>query len=217
MRPLYVGRLTEEETTVLKAGLRSPSAFTVRRCQILLKSARGQTAIQIAKELDCSDQTVRDAITAYHQEGLDCIREKSHARHDQEPPINEAGCARLKEIIRLSPRTFDFQTSDWTRPLLAEVLYQEGYTCQGISPSAITATLKRVDVAWRRAKQWFRSPDPHYEHRKKTRSGASNVRSVYEVAEHSTNNYYDLPLHLIWGNIFHRRVAAQFRGCLQFN
>lgn len=167
MRPLYVGRLTEEETTVLKAGLRSPSAFTVRRCQILLKSANWQTASQIAKALDWSDQTVREAIRAYHQEGRECIREKSHARHDQEPIINEVGCARLKEIIRLSPRTFGFQTSVWTRPLLAKVLYQEGYTRQAVSPSAITAALKRVDVAWRRAKQWVRSPDPHYERRKK--------------------------------------------------
>ncbi|MBE7555382.1 MAG: helix-turn-helix domain-containing protein [Anaerolineales bacterium] len=167
MRPLYVGRLTEEETTVLKAGLRSPSAFTVRRCQILLKSAKWQTASQLAKALDCSDQTVREAIRAYHQEGLDCLREKSHARHDQQPTINEAGCGRLKEISRLSPRTFGFQTSVWTRPLLAKVLSQEGYTGQQVSPSAITAALKRVDVAWRRAKQWLRSPDPHYERRKK--------------------------------------------------
>lgn len=167
MRPLYAGRLTEEETTVLKTGLRSPSAFTVRRCQILLKSAKWQTASQIAKALDCSDQTVREAIRAYHQEGLDCLREKSHARHDQEPTIHEAGCTRLKEIIRLSPRTFGFQTSVWTRPLLAKVLSQEGYTRQEVSPSAITAALKRVDIAWRRAKQWVRSPDPHYERRKK--------------------------------------------------
>ena len=167
MRPIYVGRLTEAETNRLKEGLRSGSAFTARRCQILLKSARWQTASQIAKELHCTDQTVRDAIAAYHQEGLDCLQEKSHARHDQEAIINEVGCARLKEIIRLSPRTFDFETSVWTRPLLAQVLHQEGYTRQQISPSAITAALKHVDIAWRRAKKWVRSPDPHYQRRKK--------------------------------------------------
>lgn len=167
MRPLYVGRLTEEETTILKAGLHSPSAFTVRRCQILLKSATWQTASQIAKQLHCSDQTVRNTIDAYHQEGVDCIREKSHARHDQAAIISEASCARLKEIIHLSPRTFDFETSVWTRSLLAQVLYQEGYTRQQVSPSAITAAFKRVDIAWRRAKKWVRSPDPHYQRRKK--------------------------------------------------
>ena len=167
MRAIYIGKIPEEEITVLKAGLRSSSAFTVRRCQILLKSAKWQTANQIAQELSCSDQTVRDALSAYHQEGLECIREKSHARHNQEAVITAAGCSRLKEIIRLSPRTFGFQTSVWTRPLLAQVLQQEGYTDQVVSSSAITAALKRVDVAWRRAKRWVRSPDPHYERRKK--------------------------------------------------
>lgn len=111
MRPLYIGRLTEEKTTLLKAGLRSSSAFTVRRCQILLKSAQWQTASQIAKALNCSDQTVREAIKAYHQEGLDCLHEKSHARHDQAATISETGCVRLKEMIRLSPQTFGFQSS----------------------------------------------------------------------------------------------------------
>lgn len=167
MRPLYVGKLTEAEITILEAGLRSPSAFIVRRCQILLKSARWQTASQIAKELHCSDQTVRNTIEAYHQEGVECLREKSHARRNQEASLNEAGCARLKEIIRLSPRMFNYETSVWTRPLLAEVLYQEGYTRQAVSPSAITAALKRVDIVWRRAKKWVRSPDPHYQRRKK--------------------------------------------------
>ncbi|MBE7554141.1 MAG: helix-turn-helix domain-containing protein [Anaerolineales bacterium] len=101
----------------IKSRITFALGLTVRRCQILLKSAKWQTASQIAKALDCSDQTVREAIRAYHQEGLDCLREKSHARHDQQPTINEAGCGRLKEISRLSPRTFGF------RPVCGPALY----------------------------------------------------------------------------------------------
>ena len=167
MRPIYVGKLTEDETKTLKEGLRSPSAFTVRRCQILLKSAKWQSATQIAQQLHCSDQTVRDVIRAYQQEGLGCLEEKSHARHDQQTSINEQGRARLKEIIRLSPRTLTYETSVWTRPLLAEGLHQEGYTSKVVNPNTITAALQRVGIAWRRAKKWVRSPDPHYQHRKK--------------------------------------------------
>jgi hypothetical protein len=110
---------------------------------------------------------VRNVIRAYQQEGLACLQEKSHARHDEQAKIKEQGGVRLKEIIRLSPRTFDYETSVWTRPLLAEVLHQEGYTSQMVSPSTITATLQRVGIAWRRAKKWVHSPDPHYQHRKK--------------------------------------------------
>lgn len=167
MRPIYVGNLSEKETKALKKGLHSSSAFTVRRCQILLKSAKGEKAKEIAHQLHCSDQAVRNTIRAYQQQGLACLQEKSHARHDQQAVINERGSARLKEIVRLSPRNFDYETSIWTRPMLAEVLYQEGYTSKLVSVSTITATLQRVGISWRRAKKWVHSPDPHYHHRKK--------------------------------------------------
>jgi transposase len=167
MRPLFVGKLTEAETDVARQGLQSSSAFTVRRCQILLKSAAGQKAGEIAEQLHCSDQTVRVAIHAFHREGLACLEEKSHARHDQRPNLTEAGCERLKELIRLSPRILGYETSVWTRPLLADVLHQEGYSAHTVSPTNITMALKRAGISWRRAKQWIRSPDPHYEHRKK--------------------------------------------------
>jgi len=167
MRPIYVGQLSQEQTKALEAGLHSPSAFTVRRCQILLKSAKGQNAKQIAQQLHCSDQAVRNTIRAYQQQGLSCLQEKSHARHDQQAAIDERGSARLKEIVRLSPRSFDYETSVWTRPMLAEVLHQEGYTSKVVSVSTISATLQRVDITWRRAKKWIHSPDPHYQHRKK--------------------------------------------------
>jgi transposase len=167
MRPIYVSNLSEKETKALEEGLRSSSAFTVRRCQILLKSAKGEKANQIAHQLHCSDQAVRNTIRAYQQQGLACLQEKSHARHDQQAAVDEQGRARLKEIIRLSPRNFDYETSVWTRPMLAEVLHQEGYSSKVVSVSTISATLQRVGIKWRRAKQWVHSPDPHYQHRKK--------------------------------------------------
>ena len=131
MKPLYVRELTTEEIETLKQELRSPSAFTVRRSQILLKSYEGQKAQAIGKALHCSDQTVRDAIRAFNKRGLVCLTEKSHARHDQVPLIDAVGCARLEELIRLSPRTFGHDTSVWTRPLLAQQLHAEGTCGQG--------------------------------------------------------------------------------------
>jgi len=167
MKPLYVRELTTEEIKTLTQGLRSPSAFTVRRSQILLKSHEGQKAQVIAQALHCSDQTVRMAIRAFNQEGLGCLVEKSHARHDQAPMIDEGGCERLQELIRLSPRTFGHETSVWTRPLLAQQLHQEGHTTREVSASSISNALARKKISWRRAKKWIHSPDPHYDHRKK--------------------------------------------------
>jgi hypothetical protein len=42
--PLFVRPPTESEQQALAAGLRSADAFTLRRCQIVLASARGERA-----------------------------------------------------------------------------------------------------------------------------------------------------------------------------
>lgn len=167
MRPLYVRKLKTEEIETLRKGLRSPSAFTVRRSQILLKSHERQKAQAISQSLQCSDQAVRVTIHAFNKEGLACLAEKSHARHDQAPLIDEAGCERLQELVRLSPRILGHETSVWTRPLLAQQLNQEGYTASVVSVTSISNALGRVGISWRRAKKWIHSPDPHYDHRKK--------------------------------------------------
>lgn len=167
MRPLYVRKLTTEEIEILNQGLHSPSAFTVRRSQILLKSHGGQKPQAIARALHCSDQTVRVAIHAFHEEDLACLAEKSHARHDQTPMIDEVGRKRLQELVRLSPRSFGHETSVWTRPQLAQQLHQEGYTAKEVSATSISNALGRVGISWRRAKKWIHSTDPHYDHRKK--------------------------------------------------
>jgi Transposase, Mutator family len=49
-RPIFVGPLSDAERESLEAGLRSPDAFTLRRCQILLASSRGKNAYQIAHD-----------------------------------------------------------------------------------------------------------------------------------------------------------------------
>lgn len=167
MRPLYVRKLTTEEKETLHQELRSPSAFTVRRSQILLKSHERQKAQAIAPSLHCSDQAVREAIHAFNEEGVACLTEKSHARHDQSPMIDKAGGERLKELVRLSPRTFGHETSVWTRPLLAQQLHAEGHTSNEVSVTSISNALERVGISWRRAKKWIHSPDEHYDHRKK--------------------------------------------------
>jgi hypothetical protein len=50
-KPVSIRELTVDERDPLKAGLRSPDTFTVRHCQILLASARGETAPAIAQFL----------------------------------------------------------------------------------------------------------------------------------------------------------------------
>jgi hypothetical protein len=76
-RPIFVPPLTDAERQHLEAGLRSSDAFVLRRCQILLASARGELPPQIAHHLGCDGETVRNAIKAFHQSGLAALSQGS--------------------------------------------------------------------------------------------------------------------------------------------
>jgi DNA-binding NarL/FixJ family response regulator len=77
--PLFIRPLSAAEERALKAGFRSHDVFTLRRSQILLASARGSRSSQIAEFLGCDDQTVRNALHAFRNEGLGCLTAKSSA------------------------------------------------------------------------------------------------------------------------------------------
>jgi hypothetical protein len=53
--PIFVRPLTDAEREQLERGLRASEAFTLRRCQILLASARGERAAAIGRPLGCDD------------------------------------------------------------------------------------------------------------------------------------------------------------------
>lgn len=181
MKPLFVRPLTKKEEKSLQTQLQSNSAFTVRRCQILLSSAQKKKASQIAAELHCSDQCVRVAIHAFHHEGLACLQEKSHARQDDQRPFDEAGFKRLKAIIRLSPRQFGHETSVWTLALLAESCWTEKISRRPVSADSVSRALKSLGLNWRRVKQWGHSPDPHYEHKKKDVIASSSMARLNQT------------------------------------
>jgi transposase len=160
--PLFVRPPTEEEQQALAAGLRSADAFTLRRCQIILASARGERARAIARSLGCSDQTVRDAIHAFDAVGMAALREGSSRPHVIHAAFDADGAARLRALLHRSPRECGHASSVWTLALLAETAYREGLTATRVSGETVRATLARLGIRWRRAKTWITSPDPAY-------------------------------------------------------
>lgn len=121
MRPLLA-----DERATLETGLRSPSAFTVRRCQILLASAEGQSTAAIAHHLRCTDQTGRNVIHAFHQRGLTVLQPQSSRPHTTATIFDARACEALRALLHQSPRTFGKPTSRWTLALAAEVSCAQG-------------------------------------------------------------------------------------------
>jgi transposase len=171
--PLFVRPLTADERLTLTAGLRSAEAFTVRRCQILLASAEGQPTTTIASSLRCHDQTVRNAIHAFHQWGMSALQPKPCRPHRTQAIFDPGRRERLRALLHQSPRTFGKPTSVWTLALAAEVSFAQGLTLRQVSGEAIRLALKQLGVRWKRAKHWITSPDPAYL-RKKNGATASS-------------------------------------------
>lgn len=169
--PLYVRPLTDAERDALKAGLRSPDAFTMRRSQILMASARGRRPQQIADELGCASQTVRNAIKAFNERGRAALEERSHRNHTIHTSFDDAGLEQLQALAHRSPRDFGHATSLWTLELLAEESGRQGLTARRVSDETVRVAIKRLGTSWKRAKCWITSPDPAYERKKGDATG----------------------------------------------
>jgi transposase len=164
--PIFVRPLTDAERAQVGAALRASDAFTLRRAQIVLASARGEPVPRMARQVGCSEQAVRNAIHAFNASGLAVLRPGSSRPHTIRPAFDLAGAERLRALLHQSPRTFGKPTSLWTLDLAAAVSFEQGLTAQRVSDETIRMTLKRLGIGWKRAKRWLTSPDPAYARKK---------------------------------------------------
>jgi len=160
--PIFIRPLTQDEREQIQAGLRSSDAFVLRRCQILLASARGERASAIAKQLGCDDQTVRNVIHGFNASGLSVLRAGSSRPHRLHSSFSEEGLLQLKDLLHRSPRDFGKERGTWTLSLVAQVSFEQGIVSAPISDESVRRALKRLKTNWKRAKHWITSPDPQY-------------------------------------------------------
>ena len=83
--PIFVRALSDEERATLKTGLRSSDGVLVRRCQMVLASARGERAPQIAVLVGCDEKTVRQLLHRFNRQGRAALPRGSSRPH-QPPP-----------------------------------------------------------------------------------------------------------------------------------
>ena len=165
--PIFVRTLSNDERKRLEAGLRSKDAFVLRRSQMLLASSRGNEAPQIAENLGCGQQTVRDAIHDFNERDLDALTPGSSRPKRTRDAFDHHRAEALREMLHRSPREFGRDSSLWTLEMAAQVAFEEGLTQRRVSGETIRTTLARLlGVRWQRAKRWITSPDPLYERKK---------------------------------------------------
>jgi transposase len=164
--PIFIRPLTDAERQALTAHLRSSDAFVLRRCQILLASARGERAPRIAAHLGCDDQTVLDALHAFNVQGLDALKKGSFRPKQTHVVFAPEQAEQLRALLHRLPRDFGYPTSVWTLDLAAQVSVDQGIVATRVSGETIRQTLLRLGVGWKRAKHWITSPDPEYARKK---------------------------------------------------
>src|SRR5438874_11452449 len=108
---MYIRALSPVEQAGIEAGLRSSNAFTLRRSQILLASSREQGPSEIARNLGCVTQTVRNAIHAFEQSGLACLKQESSRPKTVQALFDQAKCDASRALLHQSPRIFGKPTS----------------------------------------------------------------------------------------------------------
>jgi transposase len=163
---MYIRALSPVEQAGIEAGLRSPNAFTLRRSQILLASKRGQRPSEIARNLGCAVQTVRNTLHAFEEDGVACLKQQSSRPKTIHAEFDQQKCEALRAVLHQSPRTYEKDTSVWTLALAAQVCEELGLTSHQVSIETIRLALSRLGVGWQRAKQWITSPDPDYARKK---------------------------------------------------
>ena len=114
MKPLFFRELSDPERQTLQAGLRSSDGFTVRRCHILLASARGDTAPMIAQAVGCTPQAVRNVLRAFETRGLAVVAMQSRRPHTAAKLFDAERSQQLKALLHQSPRQFGKARSTWT-------------------------------------------------------------------------------------------------------
>ena len=160
--PIYVRSLTEEEEEALEKALRSERTFVLRRAQIVRLSARGKRAPEIADQLGCTAQTVRNGIHDFNEEGIESLHPGKPGPKDPDRIFGEKKREALLDLAHRSPRDFSKERSSWSLQLLAEVAFEEGVTDHVVSDETIRQAILAMGHSWQRAKKWIQSPDPQY-------------------------------------------------------
>jgi transposase len=149
---IHLGRSVRRRLTVLSR--QTKHAGVLRRCQILLKLDRGQSAAHVAGALGCHRSTVYRTVWAFEADGEGGLEPK---RSPGRPPKLKARDRQaLERAVAKDPRQVGQNFSNWSAGKLAR------YVGLAVNATTILRQLWRLGWSWRRPVRRVASPDPRY-------------------------------------------------------
>ena len=131
----------------------------LRRAIVVLMSAQGQPAPDIAHLLKVSEDYVRDVIHAFNERGFDALDPKWSGGAPRR--IDEQTRDWICVIARCDPRFLGKPFSCWSLAKLRDYLIDAGYVTT-ISVETLRRILHDGGVSWQATKTWKASTDPDF-------------------------------------------------------
>ncbi|WBC03739.1 IS630 family transposase [Micromonospora sp. WMMA1976] len=144
----------------------------LRRAIVVLMSAQGQPAPDIAHLLKASEDYVRDVIHAFNERGFDALDPKWNGGAPRR--IDEQTRDWICVIARCDPRFLGRPFSCWSLAKLRDYLIDAGYVAT-ISAETIRRILHERGVSWQATKTWKASNDPDF---------TSKMRRILDLYDH---------------------------------
>jgi transposase len=172
---VFVRQLRPQEAGQLKRISRTAKQFARRqRAQILLASATGMSAPQIAAVVRTDENQVRRVIHEFNTLGFESLRPRRGGGRPQ--AIDQPTHDRIVAIALACPRSFGTPLNRWSLRRLRRYLIGRKIIRQ-ISVEGLRQVLRRAGASWQRTRTWKTSPDPDYE------AKARRVLGLYRAAE----------------------------------
>jgi transposase len=139
-----------------RIGRTAKDPVKLRRAIVVLMSAQGQSAPDIAHLLDCTPEYVRGVIRAFNESGFAALDPKWSGGRPRtiSAPVRREICL----IARCCPRDLGLAFSTWSLAKLAEYLAATGVAV--VSREAIRQILHDVGINWMATKTWKASTGP---------------------------------------------------------
>lgn len=172
MKRVQVRSFKPHESKKLIAVLhQSEDAIAVRRAEMVLRSAQGETPDQIAKALHQSADYVRKVIGRFNEEGLDSLWAQ-YANGGAPKKVQPEHEVNLVELALTPPNLIGYPFTHWSLERLRDAAIQRKLTPK-ISVETVRQILKDYHISLQRTKTWKQSDDPEFERKKKPSSAST--------------------------------------------
>lgn len=184
----------ERQVRKLAHSVHAPADWMVH-ARIVVRSWEGLRTRQIAADLRCHPQTVRERLHAFNDRGLDGLGMKPGS--GRRPRLSERERSTILALVKLPPPgkpTYELTGAlttpdpqgepEWTLDTLTAVARQQGIQ---VARSQVRRIFRQEGVRWRRTRLWATSKDPDFVPKERRSSPSIPPRRKERPSSASTN------------------------------